>query len=114
MNNLSLPSNDVNKKNINLDLFPSEIIENVEVSKAYNSYFYGDFSAGNVNINSKEYTGPGYFAVSFNSGFNSNAIGEDFVRSEGPSYFGFTIATIMIPLPWFFLMALIHRKQKVM
>ncbi len=89
MNNLSLPSNDVNKKNINLDLFPSEIIENVGVSKAYNSYFYGDFSAGNVNINSKEYTGPGYFAVSVNSGFNSNAIGEDFVRSEGPSYFGF-------------------------
>ncbi|MEZ4857564.1 MAG: carboxypeptidase-like regulatory domain-containing protein [Flavobacteriaceae bacterium] len=89
MNNLSLPSNDVNKKNINLDLFPSEIIESVSVSKAYNSYFYGDFSAGNVNINSKEYTGPGYFAVSVNSGFNSNAIGEDFVRSEGPSYFGY-------------------------
>ncbi|WP_203294593.1 TonB-dependent receptor [Luteirhabdus pelagi] len=89
MNGLSLPSNDVNKKNINLDLFPSEVIENVSVSKAYNSYFYGDFSAGNVNITSKEYNGPGYFAVSVNSGFNTNAIGEDFVRSEGPSYFGF-------------------------
>lgn len=89
MNGLSLPSNDVNKKNINLDLFPSEIIESVEVSKAYNSYFYGDFSAGNVNIVSKEYTGSGFFNVSINSGFNSQAIGEDFVRSEGPSYFGF-------------------------
>lgn len=89
MNGLSLPSNNVNKKNINLDLFPSEIIENVSVSKAYNSYFYGDFSAGNVNITSKEYTGPGYFAISTNSGFNSQAIGQDFVRSEGPSYFGF-------------------------
>lgn len=89
MNGLSLPSNDVNKKNINLDLFPSEIIESVGVSKAYNSYFFGDFSAGNVNIVSKEYKGPGFFNVSINSGFNSQAIGEDFVRSEGTSYFGF-------------------------
>lgn len=89
MNGLSLPSNDVNKKNINLDLFASSIIENVAVSKAYSPSFYGDFAAGNVNIDSKEYTGDGYFDVSFGSGFNSNAVGEDFVRSEGPSDFGF-------------------------
>lgn len=89
MNGLSLPSNDVNKKNINLDLFASSIIENVAVSKAYSPTFYGDFAAGNVNIDSKEYTGDGYFEVSLGSGVNSNASGEDFVRSEGPSNFGF-------------------------
>ncbi|MGX1928480.1 TonB-dependent receptor domain-containing protein [Flagellimonas sp. 2504JD4-2] len=89
MNGLSLPSNDVNKKNIDLDLFSSSIIENVSVSKAYNPSFYGDFAAGNVNIDSKEYTGDGYLEISLGSGFNSNASGEDFVRSEGPSNFGF-------------------------
>ncbi|WP_222981905.1 TonB-dependent receptor [Flagellimonas meishanensis] len=89
MNGLSLPSNDVNKKNINLDLFSSSIIENVAVSKAYNSTFFGDFSAGNVNIDSKEYTGDGYIEVALGSGINTNASGEDFVRSEGPSNFGF-------------------------
>ena len=89
LNGLSLPSNDVNKKNINLDLFSSSIIENVSVSKAYASTFYGDFAAGNVNISSKDYTGDGYFEVSLGSGLNSNAAGEDFVRSEGPSDFGF-------------------------
>ncbi|MDT0555326.1 TonB-dependent receptor [Patiriisocius hiemis] len=88
-NGLFLPSNNVNRKNIDLDLFPSEIIESVGVSKAYTSKYFGDFSAGNVNIVSKEYTGPGYLAVSVNSGFNSAAIGEDFLRSEGTSYFGF-------------------------
>ena len=46
MNGLSLPSNDVNKKNIDLNLFSSDIIENVSISKAYSSKFYGDFSAG--------------------------------------------------------------------
>nr|WP_299486632.1 TonB-dependent receptor [uncultured Allomuricauda sp.] len=89
MNGLSLPSNDVNKKNVDLDLFASSIIENVSVSKAYSPSFYGDFAAGNVNIDSKEYTGDGYLEVSLGSGFNSNASGEDFVRSEGPSNFGF-------------------------
>ncbi|MEY8849727.1 TonB-dependent receptor [Psychroserpens sp. XS_ASV72] len=89
MNNLSLPSTDVNKKNIDLDLFSSDIIENISVSKAYTSTFYGDFAAGNVDINSKEYTGKGFFNISLGTGVNTNAMGEDFVRSEGPSYFGF-------------------------
>lgn len=89
MNGLSLPSNDVNKKNIDLNLFSSSIIENVSVSKAYNSAFYGDFAAGNVNIDSKEYTGDGYLEITLGSGINSNAVGEDFLQSEGTSFFGF-------------------------
>jgi TonB-dependent receptor len=89
MNGLPLPSNNVNKKNINLDLFSSDIIENVSVSKAYSAGFYGDFSAGNVNINSKEYRGDGYVAISLGSGVNGNAAGENFVRNQGPSWFGF-------------------------
>ncbi|HAT63296.1 MAG TPA: TonB-dependent receptor, partial [Flavobacteriaceae bacterium] len=54
-NNLSLPSNDIERKNINLSLFSSDIIQNVAVSKAYDAQFYGDFAAGNVNITSKDY-----------------------------------------------------------
>jgi TonB-dependent receptor len=89
MNGLSLPSNDVNKKNINLDLFSSSIIENVSVSKAYNSSYYADFAAGNVNIKSKEYTGDGFFNVSVGGGLNTNAAGEEFYKSEGTSAYGF-------------------------
>ncbi|MGY0390936.1 TonB-dependent receptor domain-containing protein [Bizionia sp. KMM 8389] len=89
MNGLSLPSNDVNKKNIDLNLFSSDIIENVSISKAYSTGFYGDFSAGNVNINSKDYTGNGFLDVAIGSGFNTNAINKDFVRSEGTGYFGY-------------------------
>lgn len=88
MNGLSLPSNDVNKKNIDLNLFSSSIIENVSVSKAYNSSYYGDFAAGNVNIDSKEYTGDGYLEIALGSGINTNAVGADFLQSEGTSFFG--------------------------
>jgi TonB-dependent receptor len=89
MNGLSLPSNDVNKKNIDLNLFSSDVIQNVSISKAYAAQFYGDFAAGNVDITSKEHTGS--FAVDMFSGtgFNTNAINKNFVRSEGSGYFGY-------------------------
>ncbi|MEO6348585.1 MAG: TonB-dependent receptor [Aquaticitalea sp.] len=89
LNGLSLPSNDVNKKNIDLDLFSSDVIENVSVSKAYSSRFYGDFSAGNVDISSKDFKGKGLFDITAGAGFNTNAIGKNFVRSEGTGYFGY-------------------------
>ncbi|MGJ8665055.1 MAG: TonB-dependent receptor domain-containing protein [Patiriisocius sp.] len=88
-NGLSLPSNDIEKKNIDLGLFSSDIIQSVGVSKAYSSRFYGDFSAGNVNIVSKKYTGDGFLDVNLGTGINTNSVGEDFVRTEGTGYFGF-------------------------
>ena len=88
-NGLSLPSNDVNKKNIDLDLFASDVIENISVSKAYATDFYGDFAASNVNISSKAYTGPGFLELFTGTGGNTRALGEDFVKSEGTSYFGY-------------------------
>ncbi len=74
---------------MDLDLFSSDIIENVSISKAYAVGFYGDFSAGNVNINSKDYNGNGFLDVYMGSGFNTNAIDKDFVKSEGTGYFGY-------------------------
>lgn len=89
MNGLSLPSNDVNKKNIDLNLFSSDVIQNVSISKAYASQFYGDFAAGNVDITSKEHKGSSFVDAFSGSGFNTNAIDKNFVRSEGTGYFGF-------------------------
>ncbi|MCB0485030.1 MAG: TonB-dependent receptor [Flavobacteriaceae bacterium] len=88
-NGLSLPSNDINKKNIDLDLFSSDVIQNVSISKAYSTKFYGDFAAGNVDITSKEHTGSGFVDVYVNSGFNSNAIDKTFVKNSGTGFFGF-------------------------
>ncbi|MAL59885.1 MAG: TonB-dependent receptor [Flavobacteriaceae bacterium] len=88
-NNLSLPSNDIERKNINLSLFSSDIIQNVAVSKAYDAQFYGDFAAGNVNITSKDYAGKFYIDVQVGSGINTTASGKAFVKSEGTSFFGY-------------------------
>jgi len=89
LNKLSMPSNDINKKNIDLSLFSSDIIQNVSVSKAYAANFYGDFAAGNVNITSKEFTGDSFIDASLKTGVNSNAAGKNFVKSDGTGFFGF-------------------------
>lgn len=89
LNGLSLPSNDVNKKNIDLNLFSSDIIKNVAVSKAYAAGINGDFAAGNIDISSKEQTGKDFLELSLASRVNSNSIGEDFVQSEGTGFFGY-------------------------
>jgi len=89
MNGLSLPSNDVSKKNIDLNLFSSDIIQSVSISKAYASKYYADFSAGNVDITSKEHKGKTYLEAFSGSGFNTNAINKSFVRSEGTGFFGY-------------------------
>lgn len=89
LNGLTLPSNNINKKNIDLDLFPSDVIKNVGVSKAYAASMYGDFAAGNVDISSKEYTGNGLFNAAVSSGFNTRAIGQDFVKNDGTGSLGY-------------------------
>jgi len=89
LNGLSLPSTDVNKKNIDLDIFSSDVIESIDVSKAYDVRFFGDFSAGNVNVRSKKHTGKSFVNITMGSGANTNAVGQDFVRMDGASFFGY-------------------------
>lgn len=89
LNGLTLPSNNIEKKNIDLDLFPSDVIQNVAVSKAYSSKFYGDFAASNIDVTPKDYKGRGYLEAELGSGINTRAAGQNFMRSEGTGYFGF-------------------------
>jgi TonB-dependent receptor len=88
-NGLTLPANNIEKKNMDLNLFSSDVIQNVGVSKTYAANFYGDFAAGNVDIVAKEYTGAFFLDVDLGTTINTNSIGRDFVKSEGTGFFGF-------------------------
>ncbi len=88
-NGLPLPSNNIEKKNMDLNLFSSDVIQNVGVSKTYAANFYGDFAAGNVDITAKEHTGDFFLDIDLGTSLNTNALGVDFLKSEGTGYFGF-------------------------
>lgn len=71
MNGLPIPSDDVEKKNIDLKLFSTDIIQNVGISKTYATENYADQASGNVDITSKEYNG-GKFSIDISGGANTN------------------------------------------
>jgi TonB-dependent Receptor Plug Domain. len=73
MNGLPIPSDDVNNKNINLNLFSTNIIKNVGISKTYTTSSYADQGSGNVDVNSKEYSKKG-FSISLAGGTNTNVV----------------------------------------
>jgi hypothetical protein len=95
MNGLPIPSNDPEKKNINLEIFSTDILEYVSIDKVYNSKLYGDFAGGNVDIVSKDYKGKGFLKVDIGSKVNTNAISENnFSLQTGPSSFGFSAISV--------------------
>lgn len=89
MNGLPIPSNNVDRKNISLEIFPTQIVEYISIDKAFMSRLYGDFAGGNVDIISKDYKGKGFFRVDIGSNINTNAISDNnFKLSDNPGYFG--------------------------
>ncbi|KAB1070632.1 TonB-dependent receptor plug domain-containing protein [Tamlana haliotis] len=76
MNGLPIPSDDVNNKNINLNLFSTNVIENVGISKTYDTGSYADQTSGNVDVNSKEFSKK-TISARFRSSYNTNVLGMD-------------------------------------
>lgn len=91
MNGLPLPSNNPSKKNIDLGIFSTDIVEYIGIDKTYSYKNYGDFGGANIDIVSKNYRGSGLFEIGTGMGVNSNAIKqENFYLQDGPSAFGFS------------------------
>ncbi len=74
LNGLPIPSDDVEKKNIGLGLFPTRIIQNVSVSKTYAAASSADQSSGTINITSRELSGSEELSVRARVGGNSNVL----------------------------------------
>lgn len=70
MNGLPIPSDDVEKKNIDLNLFSTDIIKNVGINKTYSAESYGDQSSGAVDISSKSYSEK--ITIDLSTGTNTN------------------------------------------
>ena len=73
LNGLPIPSDDVEKKNIDLNLFSTDLIQNVSISKTFAVENYGDQASGNVDISTKEASGKN-LTIDLSGGANSNVI----------------------------------------
>lgn len=90
LNGLPLPSNQAEYKNIELELFSSDVIEYVSVEKVYSPQLSGDFGGANINVVSKKFTGTPFFEVGLKTGANSNVlINGQFLLADGTGFWGF-------------------------
>lgn len=90
LNGLPLPSNNPSNKNISLDIFTTDIVESVGISKTFESQNYADFGGANIDIAAKRFSGKPFVSVGLGLGANSNVAGLDqFYVQDGPNYFGF-------------------------
>ncbi len=89
LNGFPVPSEDPEYKNIALEFFGTDIIQNIGVNKVFNAGSYADVGGAVIDIHSKELVGDEAFGVDLSGGINSEAGRVDFYRPDGVDYWGF-------------------------
>ena len=89
LNGFPIPSEDPEYKNISLDFFGTDVIQNIGVNKVFTADSYGDVGGAIIDIMSKELTRDRTFGVDLSAGFNSGVLKNDFLKQDGSNYFGF-------------------------
>lgn len=99
LNGSELPSADPNRKSFQLDIFPSNLLENIVTLKTFTPDKPGNFSGGLVDIATKDFPERFSFQLSASSGFNTKASMQDLAIGD-PSdtdYLGFDGGRRSIP-----------------
>ena len=76
MNRLPVPSDNIDKKNINLDIFTTDVINNVGISKTYSTSNYADLTSGNVDVETKILTRDKIFEIGIAGGINTGVLAD--------------------------------------
>src|SRR5690554_1150187 len=97
LNGLPIPSEDPEYKNIALEFFGSDIIQNIRVSKVFSGSNGGDVAGAIIDITSKELIGNQAFDVEASLGVNSETTKVDFLSQDGTNYFGYSDNTKPTP-----------------
>lgn len=91
LNGARLPSPEPEKRFVPLDLFPSSLLQTVNVSKTFTPDLSGDFSGASVDIRTREYPAKRSFTFSSSLGLNDAVTGQDVVTAPrvGSEWLGF-------------------------
>lgn len=85
VNGLSIPTLDPFTNNLNLDIFPSALVDNIVVTKTGSPDLSGDWSGAFVSLETKDYPDKFFLSYSSSIGYNTNATFSDIVSSQGSS-----------------------------
>lgn len=83
LNGVAIPSSDPDRRAVQMDIFPTSVLESIVTSKSFTPDQPGAFSGGSVNIRTKNFP-DGFFAtVGGSLAFNTNSFGEDILTVPG-------------------------------
>ncbi|GGE14405.1 TonB-dependent receptor [Psychroflexus salis] len=101
LNGVDIPGLDPDKNTVQMDIFPSNMIQNVLVSKTASADLPADFTGGVVDINLRDFSAKEEYSISFGSSFNPTMhFNGDFVKGETEvtDFFGFDNGSRDLPI----------------
>ena len=100
LNGLEIPGLDAEKNTVQMDIFPSNIIDNIVVYKTFHPDLPGDFSGGMIDVETRDFPDNKYLKAGVSFGFNSETtFSDDYILYEGQSgdLFGFGKSERQLP-----------------
>lgn len=102
LNGMDVPGLDPDKNTVQMDIFPTNILENVIVLKSASAELPADFTGGVVNIVTKDFPSQKQMSISASVGYNPNMHFKNNYLSYnggGTDFLGFDDGTREIPFP---------------
>jgi len=92
LNGLVIPSADPYRNGAQLDLIPTNLLENIITTKTFTPDQPGNFTGGNVNLETKSFPEQAFFTVSTSTSYNAqNNLNSNFLTHDNnTNYFGYT------------------------
>lgn len=85
INGAPLPSTESDRKAFSFDIFPSNMLDNMVITKTASPDLPGDFSGGLISINTKDIPDNRFFSISFSSSYHSITTGKEGMTNKGGS-----------------------------
>ena len=101
LNGVDIPGLDPDRNTIQMDIFPTNILDNVIIVKSAAAEMPADFTGGIVDIITKEFPNTKQFSISFSSAYNSKMHYNDSYltsKSSGTDFLGFDDGLRSIPV----------------
>lgn len=83
LNGILLTSTEADRKTFTFDLFPSQIIDNIIINKAFVPELPGEWAGGLIQVNTKDIPTKNFFNVQLGTSVNSLITGKDFFKDKG-------------------------------
>ena len=83
LNGILLTSTEPDRKTFSFDIFPSQIIDNIIINKAFVPELPGEWAGGLIQVNTKDIPTKNFFNIQIGTSANSQVTGKDFLKDIG-------------------------------